>query len=204
MFSVIGFMIALVIASFALKYLIENFPLAGLLLGLGLSTLPYFLWIKSSALDFRSDGSAAGAFAYLINGMAGLLAFVLGIGVVFACIQMLRQGKQTKAASRPSQPTVNLKEKKENLAAAPSPTAKARGLSMSQSVGFILIGGLFIFMGARLVFGFEHWSCGRRGCDISSWFYSLGGDRAVGFGDILIGLGFFIPGGLSLLRRNKK
>jgi hypothetical protein len=201
MFSVIGFMIALVIVSFALKYLIENFPLGGLLLGLGLCTVPYFLWIKSSANDFRSDGSAAGGVAYLIYGIAGLLAFGIGIGVVFASIKTLRQGEQTTAAPELPQPKVSVKE---NQVEEQASAAKKRGLSTGQSLGFLLIGALFIFMGGRLLFGFDHWSCGRRGCDISGWFYSWGGDRAVGFGDILIGLGFFIPGCLSLLMRKKK
>jgi hypothetical protein len=163
--------------------------------------VPFFLWINASPNDFRSDGSAAGAFVFVFYCAIGLMAFAIGIGVCIESIKILRRGGASApvVVAQPKSPVAN----KTNQATENVAKLDSLALSKGQTFGALLIGTLFVVMGGRMIFGFDQWSCGRKGCDMTAWIYSWGGNTGVGFSYLLLGVAFFIPGFLSLIRKKK-
>ena len=205
MLNIIAFIIIVAIFGLALDYLIKNFPVGAILLGLGLCSVPYYLWIKTSAKEFQSDGSAAGFIVLAMYCGAGLLAFAIGASVMFQGIKTLRQrGSSANSVAAPTPLQSSAKEvgqQNEVVSTTSSAQQDAVNLSSAQAIGAVLIASLFYFMAMRLMFGYDTWSCGRRGCDFEAWIYSWGGNKAIALGYILIGSLFFILAYVSLRRK---
>lgn len=178
-----------------LGYLAKRYPWFGLLAGSGVMAAAVYFWRNTSARDFRSDGSAAGAVMMVFFGLFEIVLVSIGIGLISTAIiswrfGSKREGAGSGSAARSSSPASTSADAQVAATTAPEKTSGAvKWFSL-------LLGGMFAWESVRLIFGFsKDLLCGRKGCidffGILAWVKSWGGPVALGFCYLAVASMFF-------------
>ncbi len=225
-------LVALVVLS-ALGYLANRFPWFGVLSGTGVLIAAVHFWQRTSANDFRTEGSAAGLFLMAMFGMFEIVLVGIGISLIGAAMASWLFGRFrdrqprpvaaersrpfspasfndiTSATSLPTEAISNdapgvisraaVADTNGTAAAAASAAPIALGpekLSGAVKWLWLVLGGIFVWTGARLMLGLSKGMvCGRKGCidffGVFAWVKSWGGPMMLGFVYVVIATGFF-------------
>ena len=91
-FSLLFYLLLAFGALSLLGYLANRFPWFGLLGGTGFLITAVHFWQRTSARDFRTDGSAAGAFLMVMFGLFEIVLVIIGVGLIGALSSVRAQG----------------------------------------------------------------------------------------------------------------
>ena len=224
--------VALIVLS-VLGYLANRFPWFGLLSGAGCLMAAVHFWQRTSASDFRSEGSAAGLVLMAMFGIFELLLVGIGISLIGAGMASwlfgrVRDRQQRPVAAERTHPSLPASFDDVKTATSLSPdafsndvprvistvavtdatstaTAAASAVPIAPAPGklsgavkwlWLVLGGIFVWTGARLMLGLSKGMvCGRRGCidffGVFAWVKSWGGPMMLGFVYVVIAAGFF-------------
>lgn len=184
-----------------LGYLAKRFPWFGLLAGSGVIAAAIYFWQNTSARDFRSDGSAAGAIMMVFFGLFEIVLVSIGIGLISTAVISWRLGSTRDRAgddvTAPSSSPATAASDAQSATTAISTTEAPEKTSGAVKWFSLVLGGIFAVGGVRLIFGFsKDLICGRKGCidffGILAWVKSWGGPVALGFCYLAVASMFFL------------
>ena len=208
--------VALIVLS-VLGYLANRFPWFGLLSGAGCLMAAVHFWQRTSASDFRSEGSAAGLVLMAMFGIFELLLVGIGISLIGAGMASwlfgrVRDRQQRPVAAERTHPSLPASFDDVKTATSLSPDAFSNdvprvistvAVTDATSTATAAASAVPIAPAPGKLSGAVKWMlglskgmvCGRRGCidffGVFAWVKSWGGPMMLGFVYVVIAAGFF-------------